>query len=227
MFLLLDSFRSIGRNKGRSFLVACIALCLMSCMGVYMGVIEENRSALAHLSETLPVTVKIVNGDGSSDVGLEISEKLADVLVQAGIQEPVYTARMSGNLEEVNRKNEEKLSDTAITGTNSLDAFSEDVQRTASYADGWDGGFITGNQPVCLVEEEYAQRHGVHVGDTLEMPVYWFDYDKSGYTFQRRKLNEVSLQVIGSFHFSGEVDLIVPVEWMKRAVRRAGCCVYL
>lgn len=222
MFILRDISRSIGR----SVLTACIALFLMLCMGLYLGTIEENRSALEHLSETLPVTVKVVNGDDSQEVGLGISQKLADGLMQAGIREPVYTAQMSGNLEEVNWKNEEAFSDTAITGTNSLDAFGEEIRNSITFMEGWDEGFVAGGEPVCLVESGYAQRHGVQMGETLEMPVYWFKYDKSGYSFQHKRFAEVSLQVIGTYDSSGNmpdpVQVIVPIGWMQQLFEAQG-----
>ncbi len=222
MFILREISRSIARSKGRSILTACIALCLMACMGLYLGTLEENRSALRHLSETLPVTVKVVNGGGSAEVGLGISEKLVDGLMQCGIREPVYTAQLGGILEEVNLKSEGKLCDTSLTGANTLDAFGEDMRGSIVFAEGWDESFLTGDRAVCLVESGYAQRHGVQAGDTLELPVYRYVYHKSGYTFQYERLAETRLEIIGTHKADADTAMIVPIGWMKRLFDEQG-----
>lgn len=218
MFLLVEQLRSIVRNKGKSALLVCMAFLLMSGMGVYLGNIQENRNALQNLSETLPVKAKIVNRDGSQEVGLAITERTASVLLKAGIRNPVYTALMSGNIEKVNQASGGKVSDTAIAGTNTLEAFGENLRQSAVFADGWDESFAAGEEAVCMVDESYARRYQVNMGDTVQLPVYWLDYDQGGMSFQYQKLADVSLRVIGSYQMSGAqtTHMIVPIEWMKQ-----------
>ena len=50
-----------------------------------------------------------------------------------------------------------------------------DGEYTFSY--GYDESMFKTNEPICLVERNFAERNGIEVGDEVSMPLYSMSYE--------------------------------------------------
>lgn len=211
--------RSVGRKKKQTFLGIALMCVLLLCLELYVGNIQRNQDALTQAGRELPVEVKVVSADGSQDVGIRIEEHKVEGLLAAGIKSPAYSVQIAGNLDPVNQVEPVKACDTSLYGVNTLEGFSFGEEDSFTFAPGYDGGFVEGQEPLCVLSASYAAAHGLQVGDRLELPVYSIDYDQTGYSFQFGALGRVSLQVIGTFEETAggqsAVNGIVPIAWVR------------
>ena len=210
---------TISQHKIFSLLRSLLSCVLVLCLTIYVANIQRNQEALAQASRELPVEVKVVSSDGSQDVGIRIEERKVEGLLAAGVKSPAYTVQIAGNIEPVNQVEPVKACDTSLYGVNTLEGFSFVQENSINFASGYDGNFVEGQEPLCVLSESYAVTHGLQVGDSLELPVYSIDYDQTGYSFQFGTLGTVSLQVIGTFGEAADgqnsVHGIVPIAWAQ------------
>lgn len=230
MFFLLEIWRHIWRNKGRSLLSVGIAALLVSFVGLYMGNIKKNEVTLKSLANTIPVTAQISNRNGSRDIGLEITTNSLDTLLSADITKPVYTAQVGGNLELINRVEPVKVCDTQIVGVNSTLALPFLKDDGITFGDGWDETYLERKKSLCIISEDYAKEHDINIGDTLSFPLYIYKYNKDGLSFKFIKVGEPNLTVIGIYQQGNMSDVIqqmvVPVNWLRSFVEESGTAFY-
>lgn len=214
-----ELIRSVGRKKKQAFLGIALMCVLLLCLELYVGNIQRNQDALTQEGRELPVEVKVVSADGSQDVGIRIEERKVEGLLAAGVKSPAYSVQIAGNLDPVNQVEPVKACDTSLYGVNTLESFSFGEEDSFTFAPGYDGSFVEGQEPFCVLSASYAAAHGLQVGDSLELPVYSIDYDQTGYSFQFGALGRVSLQVIGTFEEAAggqsAVNGIVPIAWVR------------
>lgn len=226
MFFLSHIWRNIGRNKIRSLLTIAITLLLLSFVGVYLGNVEKNQSALNKLADSIPVAVQIMNPNGTQNIGLEIDKDKVDALISSGIRNPVYTAQAGGNLEPINRVEHVKACDTGIVGANNFAAFTSVSPESVKMINGKNTSFLEGNEPVCLISQSYETRHNIALGQKLTFPLYTYYYKADGISFEFKPVGEANLTVVGTFpdeaaNDNGAAkDMIVPVNWFRLFVEK-------
>lgn len=227
MFTLTEVWRDLYRNRGKSFLVLVFGILVIFCIAFYIGNIQNNEAMLRNLSQTIPVTVQVVGTNGKRQAGLEIDQKHMEVLLSGGISEPLYTMLAGGNIDEKNQKQPIKYCDTSIIGINSSSLLSPLVREQISYAQEWDESFFTGDQPACVISTNYASRHHISLGDTIEFPLYVWEYEEDDIHFRFLEVGKASLVVAGTY-VSSEVaagnasDVAVPARWLQSFLQDAG-----
>ncbi len=232
MFFLSQVTRNIRRNLFRSTLTFAISFLLLSFLGIYMGSIARNQETLNGLAQSIPVEFQVMSLDGAAQIGLEISTAKIDSLLSSDIKKPVYTAQAGGNYELINRGENVKACDTVITAANDFAAFPSISAQSVSWSELANSDFLTGSEPLCVVSKEFAASHGIELGDIIEFPLYTFQYDRNGVSFQFIYVSEAKLKVIGAFvgerdtGASNSTDVVVPVSWLRTFAEEHGITFY-
>lgn len=223
MFLVQEVWRHIQRRPGRSLLTLAAAALLAACMGLYMGNIAKAQTALATLAETIPVKVCVSSPDGELQNGLIITAASVDRLLEADIVDPIYTAEVCGTIAPTLQLEGSRRHDTLMIATNSLNAISGISAESIQFADGWDEGLFSGSEPVCIVEELYARKHGLELGETVEIPLD-VTRDSGGYAIYFRRAGTAQLKIVGMFgagaslNAVSSLNMVIPVDWFRQFV---------
>lgn len=208
------------RSRGRSVLVLCIAALLAACMAFYVGNIGVNKAALQSLSDSVPVTVRITSRNGAKTAGLNIEAKLFDHLTEAGVHDVRCTAVAAGAFSPEVRAQEMFLGgDTIVRAGNSLEALELSADNL-HFADGQNAAFLSGDSAQCVIGEDYAERTGLHPGDTLSLEIYTVRQSMNGTIYQM--IGNAALEIIGTHSAPGGADVILPVNFLRTEAETAG-----
>lgn len=208
------------RSRGRSVLVLCIAALLAACMAFYVGNIGVNKAALQSLSDSVPVTVRITSRNGAKTAGLNIEAKPFDHLTEAGVHDVRCTVVAAGAFSPEVRAQEMFLGgDTIVRAGNSLEALELSADNL-HFADGQSAAFLSGDSAQCVIGEDYAERTGLHPGDTLSLEIYTVRQSMNGTIYQM--IGDVALEIIGTHSAPGGVDVILPVNFLRTEAETAG-----
>ena len=208
------------RNRGRSVLILCIAALLTLCMAFYMGNIGASEAALQSLSDSVPVTVRITSRNGAKTAGLNIEAKPFDHLTEAGVHDVRCTAVAAGAFSPEVRAQEMLLGgDTIVRAGNSLEALELSADNL-HFADGQSAAFLSGDSAQCVIGEDYAERTGLHPGDTLSLEIYTVRQSMNGTIYQM--IGDAALEIIGTHSAPGGADVILPVNFLRTEAETAG-----
>lgn len=208
------------RSRGRSVLVLCIAALLAACMAFYVGNIGVNKAALQSLSDSVPVTVRITSRNGAKTAGLNIEAKPFDHLTEAGVHDVRCTAVAAGAFSPEVRAQEMFLGgDTIVRAGNSLEALELSADNL-HFADGQSAAFLSGDSAQCVIGEDYAERTGLHPGDTLSLEIYTVRQSRNGTIYQM--IGDAALEIIGTHSAPGGADVILPVNFLRTEAETAG-----
>lgn len=208
------------RSRGRSVLVLCIAALLAACMAFYVGNIGVNKAALRSLSDSVPVTVRITSRNGAKTAGLNIEAKPFDHLTEAGVHDVRCTAVAAGAFSPEVRAQEMFLGgDTIVRAGNSLEALELSADNL-HFADGQSAAFLSGDSAQCVIGEDYAERTGLHPGDTLSLEIYMVRQSMNGTIY--RMIGDAALEIIGTHSAPGGADVILPVNFLRTEAETAG-----
>lgn len=208
------------RSRGRSVLVLCIAALLAACMAFYVGNIGVNKAALQSLSDSVPVTVRITSRNGAKTAGLNIEAKPFDHLTEAGVHDVRCTAVAAGAFSPEVRAQEMFLGgDTIVRAGNSLEALELSADNL-HFADGQSAAFLSGDSAQCVIGEDYAERTGLHPGDTLSLEIYTVRQSMNGTIYQM--IGDAALEIIGTHSAPGGADVILPVNFLRTEAETAG-----
>lgn len=208
------------RSRGRSVLVLCIAALLAACMAFYVGNIGVNKAALQSLSDSVPVTVRITSRNGAKTAGLNIEAKPFDHLTEAGVHDVRCTAVAAGAFSPEVRAQEMFLGgDTIVRAGNSLEALELSADNL-HFADGQSAAFLSGDSAQCVIGEDYAERTGLHPGDTLSLEIYTVRHSMNGTIYQM--VGNAALEIIGTHSAPGGADVILPVNFLRTEAETAG-----
>lgn len=208
------------RSRGRSVLVLCIAALLAACMAFYVGNIGVNKAALQSLSDSVPVTVRITSRNGAKTAGLNIEAKPFDHLTEAGVHDVRCTAVAAGAFSPEVRAQEMFLGgDTIVRAGNSFEALELSADNL-HFADGQSAAFLSGDSAQCVIGEDYAERTGLHPGDTLSLEIYTVRQSMNGTIYQM--IGDAALEIIGTHSAPGGADVILPVNFLRTEAETAG-----
>lgn len=208
------------RSRGRSVLVLCVAALLAACMAFYVGNIGVNKAALQSLSDSVPVTVRITSRNGAKTAGLNIEAKPFDHLTEAGVHDVRCTAVAAGAFSPEVRAQEMFLGgDTIVRAGNSLETLELSADNL-HFADGQSAAFLSGDSAQCVIGEDYAERTGLHPGDTLSLEIYTVRQSMNGTIYQM--IGDAALEIIGTHSAPGGADVILPVNFLRTEAETAG-----
>lgn len=221
MILATEIKRILFRFPKRTILTISIAAALLCCFIGYLGNMQSGENALIHLGQAVPVTVQIASRNGRNTQRLEIRQKTFQGIMALGIRDAQYTAgaRISmapdGFIPENGMLGDSLLAVNNLTVLENPDAnaFYENVEVPF-----WEEG-----QAVCFLQDDYAARQNLSVGDMYRPYIYSPRYNSDGFSLYYENLGQKSLKIVGTIPddmVSGEV--IVPVTWLWQAEEDAG-----
>lgn len=217
MFTLRETFWQLFRNKGRTVILLLASAMLAGCMAFYLGNIRANEEAIDRLAQVTTVTVEVTNATGEMSSGLNIATTQHDNFMANEYMENFFTgARAAGAYSEKARREDPfKGGDADISAINNRNAiWSPDYVFT--FMEGYDESIFSGDQPLCLVDEAFAEENGIAVGDEISLPVYLHIYEQGG-VIRYDPLGDCTLKVVGTNH-SAEYPkaFLVPVAWLRK-----------
>lgn len=239
MFIFTETGYQLFRNRGRSILMACVSLLLCGCVAFYLGNITSSEEALASISENTPAIVNICNAYGDAKENLSIDPVYTDLLLMSwDVKDIQCTSQACGALSEEQKRSSPRFfsgGDTEMLGINCLEAAGLPDEGHITFLEGYDSGFFAGNEPLCIVGEEYAKRNGITLGDEISMQIFARKYDSygapryfalydgdtwGGDDFEAPP--EWTLRVVGTYDTklnpTREADLYLPVQWLRETM---------
>ncbi|WP_322176544.1 hypothetical protein [Acutalibacter caecimuris] len=216
MFVLQETAWQLFRNKGRTIILLLASAMLAGCMAFYLGNIRASEETLEQLARSTPVQVDVTNSRGEFGLGINIEPIRCDNFISNPYLEALRTVIYAQGAYGVEARAAEHFSggDCTTTGVNCLAAiWMPDGEFT--YMDGYDESFLTTEQPLCLVDKEFAMNNGIEVGSEVSYLIYMLQFDQYGTNFA--PLGEHCLKVVGTSHSTlNPQQFIVPVGWMRR-----------
>lgn len=229
MFVIHTIYKNISRHRKKSFLSIVISTMIVLFLLLYMENIERNKAQLIKISQTIPVTGRVCNIDGSQDVGLQIDfENLNKINETNLVKNEVFTIQAYADLATRSYEGRSHRPEFSFVGSNSFSAFSAFSSKDVSYIDNYDKSFLNGYEPICIVRNRFMKEQKISPGDELEIVVYAPEYDSEGwYTFKYKKIDVVKLKVIGSYYADTNIlsdkmpDIISPIGFVESVYEAA------
>lgn len=204
-------------------MLVLVVVLLHACMSFYVGNIQTNEQALQSTEEKFPVTVRVTSIDGTRTAGIHIDTAHFDSLSQAGVHNARYISTAVGALSPEERERSPfQGGDTVIAAINSPEALS--IPRSAfSLTEGVGFDFFESDSPLCVVDGDYADKHGLSVGDEISLPIYLLHWGAG--TYHYLEIGDVALEIVGVFDTAQSMgdpsSLYVPVAWLRKAAEAA------
>lgn len=79
---------------------------------------------------------------------------------------------------------------------------------------------MSGDSAQCVIGEDYAERTGLHPGDTLSLEIYTVRQSMNGTIYQM--IGDAALEIIGTHSAPGGADVILPVNFLRTEAETAG-----
>lgn len=239
MFTFTEAGYQLFRNRGRSLLMLCVSLLLCGCIAFYLGNISSSERALDSISENTPAVVNICNPFGDTMEDLSIDTVRTDLLLMSWDMKDVQlTSQAAGAYSQEQKHCDPKYfsgGDTEMLGINCLEAAGAQDESRVSFMEGYDRSLFEGNEPLCIVSENYAEKFGLKAGDELslqiysrkyssqKLPTYFALYDGDtwgGDDFETPP--EWTLRIVGTFDHKlnarRQADLYLPVQWLRETM---------
>ncbi|HHY64326.1 MAG TPA: hypothetical protein GX501_04705 [Clostridiaceae bacterium] len=220
MFCLKTAMRNLWRRRYKSALMVLVSAISAVFVLIYLDSIKSNQEQLLMFSRELPVTARIMNGNGSMENGLYIPRDLIDNIESTGfVKDPLYTTRMAAVLPTGDLNDSEDIA--MILCANQERAIPDYEDRKIILEEGASMDFLLGTDPVCLAGENFLTRNNLSVGDTIDLRLYKRQFSSAGYTYEYEWLADCSLRIIGSISAArsdfaiSRVDILCPLGWAE------------
>lgn len=152
MFVIQTIRKNIMRHRKKSILSILISIMIVLFLLLYTENIEENETQLLKLGETIPVTARICNIDGSQEIGLQIElEKLQKIQETKLVTDEVITIQSYVNLAAEDEQSKRPI--IQFIGCNTLSAFTAFSGKDVTYLEGYDESFFTGEEAACILRD--------------------------------------------------------------------------
>jgi ABC-type multidrug transport system permease subunit len=221
MFCLRTAFLNIRRHKQKSILVVLISLLVAFFAFVYLNSIQTSQQELDALPQSIPVTARIENLNGSQIVGLEISESLLDNVRNSGyVKDLYYSVQLDANFADVpNEKDKPKK--IFLKAVNDINAIPNYEDNNIQLKNSVDLGFLKGKDALCIADDVFMQMNDLSIGDDIEINLYALEYDSQNRTFTLLPVGKCSLLIVGSMSSTEGEMLLCPAGWAKEKLAAA------
>ena len=222
MFFLREVGYHVTRARGKTVLSFLMAASLLCSLVGYLGSAYASRQTLQQLGEAVPVTLQVTNKNASHTTNLQIGEKQFQGLFDLGIREVHCTEVGWGVAPQETFDPDKGQLGTQMLGVSS-GATLEQEGMYPTFLSGWEESCLEGQEALCLLEETWAEEHGLSQGGELTLSCYTLAYKPDGVFPQYVPVGEQVLEVAGTFQGSDpRGDIAVPVRWIWEAQRKAG-----
>lgn len=218
MFMLTEIKYRLLRARGRTALLLCAATLLMGSLSLYLGNIQSCRDALSTLSGRVPVVARVVSRSGGRQDGLFIDAKHFDSLTGAAVHDVrTSTTFAAAFSQEARAVPPEEFSggDMTVKGANCMEALDMDPE-SVEFLPGYGPDCLSGNQPVCILRDSFAEYAGLGLGGELSAPLYGIMYGTYGNSYS--PIGEPPLKVVGICASGGSAafgDAYAPIQFLR------------
>lgn len=221
MLTLQETLWQLARNKGRTVILVLASAMLAGCVAFYLGNIRANEEAIEALAESTAVTVSVSNSTGQNQSGLNISVLRYENFIHSPYLEDFRSngVAVGAYAQEAREKPIASGNDCSIVGVSHMDCLWDVTE--CEFLEGYDGSFLEGSQPLCLMYREFAKRNGMEPGDQISLPV-WLMNRRQGGVIDYTPVGEHSFTIVGLFDSTAPMELYVPVQWLREAAEAQG-----
>lgn len=225
MFILTEIKYRLLRARGRTALLLCVAALLVGSLSLYLGNIQASRDALSTLSDRVPVVARVVSRSGSRQDGLFIDTKHFDSLTGSAVHDVrTVTTFAAAYSEEARAVPMDDFSggDMTVKGANCMEALNMGAENV-EFMPGYGPECLTGNKPVCILRDSFAEFAGLGLGDELSVPLYGIMYGTYGNSYS--PIGKPPLKVVGICTPAGSTvygDAYVPIQFLREQSERTG-----
>lgn len=225
MFMLTEIKYRLLRTRGRTALLLCVAALLVGSLSFYLGNIQSNREALSSLAGRVPVVARVVSRNGGIQDGLFIDTQRFDALTGAAVHDVRTTTTLAGAYgEEARAVDLEDFSggDMSVKGTNCVEALNMDPE-SVDFLSGYGPDCLSGNEPVCILRDSFAELTGLGLGDELNVPLYIIMYGTYGNSYTA--IGSPSMKIVGICPSNGSAaygDAYAPIQFLREQAESSG-----
>lgn len=227
MFCLKTAFLNIKRYKQKSMLVVLISMLVAFFAFIYINNIQSSQHELDTLPQSLPITARIENQNGTQLVGLEIGESMINAINDSGyVKDLYYSVQLAANFSNVPNE-KDKAKEIYIRAVNDINAIPNNKDLNIQLNGSVNVDFLRGNDAKCIADDVWMQKKDLSVGDSIDINMYALEYDPGTNTFTLKALGKCSLLIVGSMSSGGYEDILCPSGWAKEKHTEAGVNFYM
>lgn len=209
MFYLHIVLCNMKRNKWKSISTVSICIFIFILLNLYLIYIYNCKMQLNDLPNISPIYCSISNLNGSSQVGLEISENLIkDLEASTKVKDVAFSIRMLAGIGDFPIEDWNKKLNLNAAGANSITAVSgislEDIHMEDDIV-----SFFTSSNPTCIINKSIMDKNQLKVGDNVILNLYYQYYDEKEY-LHYAPLELLSLKIIGTMELFSTNTLQLP-----------------
>lgn len=225
MFYLHMVLCNLKRNKWKGISTASICIFVFILLNLYLTYIYNCRMQLNELPNISPIYCSIFNLNGSSQVGLEISEDLIKKLENSTkVKNVDFSIRMVAGIGDFPIEDWNKKLNLNVAGVNSITAVSgislDDIHMEDDVVN-----FFTSSYPTCIINKSIMEKNQLRIGDTVTLNLYYQYYDEKEY-LHYAPLELLSLEIIGTMDLFNTntlqlpPDILIPFETVREVFHR-------
>lgn len=220
MFYLNIVLRNMKRNRWKSIITVGICIFVLILLNLYLNNIYNCKMQLSDLPNINPIYCRISNLNGSSEVGLEISEDIIKNLeASTKIKDKAFSVRMIAGIGDFSIDDWKENLNLNIAGINSINAISG-ISLENIHMDEDDKNFFTSSNYTCIINKNVMEKNQLAVGDTIELNLYYQYYDETNY-LHYAPLELISFKIVGTMEsFNSNTlqlppDILIPFETVR------------
>jgi len=224
------SMRNVIRNWYKSVLIVLVCALITFFLFLYIGALHANQRQLTDLPSAMPVYGRICNLNGSLNTGLMVSERIIEGLEgSAHVAEFSYTAHIGAALNRIDRDRVQEMEIGDLTfplayAANHLGAYPGIGEQAVSFLPGVNPMILASEEAVCLMREQELERHGLKLGDMIDVTLFSPSYPTDNYVLDYRWLGVYQVQIAGSYSESwsdeaSPAQVLFPSQWIRKIHR--------
>lgn len=225
MFYLHIVLYNIKRNKWKSMITVGICIFVFLLLNLYLNNIYDCKIQLQNLPNISPVYCRVSNLNGSSEIGLEISEKLiTDLESSTKIKDAAFSVRMVAGVGDFLIEDWKEKLNLSVAGANSIDAISG-ISLKNIHIEEDVPNFFTSSKPICIINKFVMEKNNLEVGDMVMLNLYYQYYDEKT-RLHYAPLDLTPLEIIGTMDLSSSntlqlpPDILIPFEVVREIFRQ-------
>lgn len=228
--LFLEMKYHLFRNRARTLLLICAAAALCGCVAFFTHNVQANRQALDQLGKSSPATLRLTNSMMSTFDRLTIRAEDGDKLAELGLGDLKACSSAAGYWKQP-YEGMSYGNDVELLAVTKLEAIGLSSAEGIECAPGVDGSFLEGDEPLCLVSWEFAEKNGISLGDTLSMQLCQKLLSSQSIDFfQIISEEKFELKAAGLLDRESQAghaaDLYLPSLWLRLQVEKTGLPFY-
>lgn len=215
---------NIKIHKYKSILTSILCMLMVMLFHLYLANINSNQRQLKDLAIIMPISARIVNLNGSQEVNLAIRDEMIQKLQTSQyIDREIYTVRSKGSIGEFESEDWQEHLKLWVLSSNTLEAVVDFNDQNITWKEGYDSGFLKGEEAKCIISQKLMEDHHWNLGDTIPLYQYYYYYGNRSEIFMD-PLDTTSFEIIGYAQFPrtsyDAPDILLPFQTERNIFKR-------